>query len=82
MTNTTFNILDLLIRYIKNLTIARNPCSKKNQNLALAHILAYLIEVKYNHSYPTKPNHIPSHFTENSFHAFFNGKKQPSQTTM
>lgn len=71
MTNTTFNIIDLLIWHIENLTIARNPQFNKKHNLALGHMIVYLLEVKYNISYPIELKHIPSHFTNHSFHDFF-----------
>lgn len=37
MTNTSFNIVDLLILYIKNVTIIRSNISKNKYNLALGH---------------------------------------------
>lgn len=77
LTNISFNAADFMIQYNENLTIIRSPRSKK-YNLALGHVIAYLLEIKCN-IYPTKPDHIPSHFTDHSFYAFFSEKRRPAQ---
>lgn len=48
MNNTSFNIGELFICYIKNITIMRSLRSKeKKYNLVLGHMFSYLLEIKY-----------------------------------
>lgn len=81
MANTQFNIVNLLIHYIENLTIIKNMKSKRKYNLVLRPKIIFLLEVKYNIFYPKEPNYQPSHFIDHSFHIFNIEKRQPSKAS-
>ncbi|KAH0468173.1 hypothetical protein IEQ34_003206 [Dendrobium chrysotoxum] len=70
MAHRDFNATDLLFRYIKHLNTIRDPGHRRHPNLALGHIIAYALEIKYDLQYPVPPNIPPSYFTNNSFHVF------------
>lgn len=75
MTHTPFNIIDLLICYIDNIFIVCDPKVKNKQNLALSHVIAYILQTKYALGNLKQPNHHPSLFSNHSFHTLFGGKK-------
>lgn len=62
MINTYFNVENILIWYNKKLTIIRDPNFHRNPNLSLEHLTFYILEVNYNLSYYTEPNHTPFFF--------------------
>lgn len=62
------NVADLLIYYIKNLLIINDSNFCRKPNLALGHLIAYILEVEYNISYPTIYNKTPS--TNHSINIF------------
>lgn len=64
---TQFNVVDILIQCIESLTNIRNLNFHKKPNLALSHLITYILEVKYNISYLSTSNHTP-HLTNYSLH--------------
>lgn len=60
---TKFNVVDLLIRYIERIYIAHDPNYHRKANLALGHLIAYPLEVKYNIFFCSPHNHILSLLT-------------------
>ncbi|PKU76036.1 hypothetical protein MA16_Dca021147 [Dendrobium catenatum] len=65
MTNREFNTADLIFRYIDHLTTIRDPGHKRKPNLALGHLIAYILKTKYQLQYPVPPN-LPTLFYSNS----------------
>ncbi|KAH0461281.1 hypothetical protein IEQ34_008856 [Dendrobium chrysotoxum] len=72
MAHRNFNAIDLLFRYIEYLTSIRDPDHRRCPNLALGHIIAYVLETKYNLQYPVPPNVPPSFYSNNSCHVLHN----------
>ncbi|KAL0927639.1 hypothetical protein M5K25_001832 [Dendrobium thyrsiflorum] len=77
-----FNASDLFIRYIENLTTIRNPGHHRKPNLALGHIIFYVLTTKYNLGFPSTSNSKtipPTFFTNNSFHILHSTHLHPEQ---
>ncbi|KAH0450163.1 hypothetical protein IEQ34_020855 [Dendrobium chrysotoxum] len=47
------------------------PTTKKKKNVALGHLIAYVLEKKYNLIHPETPNNLPIYFPDASFRALF-----------
>ncbi|PKU62852.1 hypothetical protein MA16_Dca023540 [Dendrobium catenatum] len=65
MAHREINTADLIFRYIDHLTTIRDPGHKRKPNLALGHLIAYVLETKYQLQYPIPPN-LPTLFYSNS----------------
>ncbi|PKU83983.1 hypothetical protein MA16_Dca006458 [Dendrobium catenatum] len=65
ITHREFNTTDLIFQYIDHLTTIHDPGHKRKPNLALGHIIAYVLETKYQLQYPIPPN-LPTPFYSNS----------------
>lgn len=65
MKNTPFNIADLLIHYIKNISTIYDPREKKKQKLILGHVISYVLQSKYFLGNIKEPDHYPSLFSDN-----------------
>ncbi|KAL0926263.1 hypothetical protein M5K25_002479 [Dendrobium thyrsiflorum] len=78
MAHREFNASDLIIRYFKNLTTIRDPRHHRKPNLALGHLISYVLTIKYNLEFPstsTSPTHHPKFFSNNSFHILHNTRR-------
>lgn len=64
-------MVNLLIYYIKSIYVARDYNYHKKTNLALSHLIAYLLEVKYNISFGSPPDYVLSPMMNKSFHIFY-----------
>ncbi|KAL0919025.1 hypothetical protein M5K25_011092 [Dendrobium thyrsiflorum] len=77
-----FNASDLIIRYFENLTTIRDPIHHRKPNLALGHLVSYVLTTKYNIEFPstsTSPTHRPTFFSNNSFHILHSTRLHPEQ---
>ncbi|KAL0925698.1 hypothetical protein M5K25_004064 [Dendrobium thyrsiflorum] len=72
MTGTPFDEAQLILDYIYNLTDIKHPQSKRKKNVALGHLISYILEKKYNLINPTPPTELPIFFTKAYFRALFN----------
>ncbi|KAL0923907.1 hypothetical protein M5K25_004694 [Dendrobium thyrsiflorum] len=72
MTNTPFEEAYLVMDYIQNLTDIRHPSTKRKKNIALGHLVCYILEKKYNIVHLDPPTEEPIFFTNASFRALFN----------
>ncbi|KAL0919770.1 hypothetical protein M5K25_011888 [Dendrobium thyrsiflorum] len=82
MAQRKFNASDLIIRYIENLTTIRDPRHHRKPNLALGHLISYVLTTKYNFEFPsssTSPTHRPIFFSNNSFHILHSTRLHPEQ---
>ncbi|KAL0927303.1 hypothetical protein M5K25_001465 [Dendrobium thyrsiflorum] len=82
MARREFNASDLLIRDIENLTTIRNPGYHRKPNIALGHIISYVLTTKYNFEFPstsTSPPIPPTFFINNSFHILHSTHLHPDQ---
>ncbi|PKU69858.1 hypothetical protein MA16_Dca017148 [Dendrobium catenatum] len=67
MAHREFNTADLIFQYIDHLTTIRDPGHKRKPNLALGHLIAYVLETKYQLQYPAPPNLPTLFYSNNSF---------------
>ncbi|KAL0925294.1 hypothetical protein M5K25_003615 [Dendrobium thyrsiflorum] len=72
MKNTPFDEAQLIVDYIQNLTDIRNLSTKRKKNIALGHLVCYILEKKYNIFHPDSPTEEPIFFKNASFRALFN----------
>ncbi|KAL0921315.1 hypothetical protein M5K25_008376 [Dendrobium thyrsiflorum] len=82
MAHRDFNASDLIIRYIENLTTIRDPRHHRRPNLALGHLVSYVLTTKYNLEFPstsTSPTYPPTFFSNNSFHILHSTHLHPEQ---
>ncbi|KAL0917744.1 hypothetical protein M5K25_012830 [Dendrobium thyrsiflorum] len=71
MTNTPFDEAQLILDYIHSLSDIRHPQIKRKKNIALGHLVCYILEKKYNLIYPEPPTEEPIFFTNASFRSLF-----------
>ncbi|KAL0918776.1 hypothetical protein M5K25_010810 [Dendrobium thyrsiflorum] len=71
MTNTPIDEAQLILDYIHNLTDIRHPQTKRKKNIALGHLVSYVLDKKYSMIYPEPPTEEPIFFTNASFRALF-----------
>ncbi|KAL0925478.1 hypothetical protein M5K25_003809 [Dendrobium thyrsiflorum] len=71
MTNTPFDEAQLILDYIHSLFDIRHPQTKRKKNIALGHLVCYILEKKYNLIYPEPPTEEPIFFTNASFRSLF-----------
>ncbi|KAL0906011.1 hypothetical protein M5K25_024471 [Dendrobium thyrsiflorum] len=82
MAHRDFNASDLIIRYFENLTTIRDPRHHRRPNLALGHLVSYVLTTKYNLEFPstsTSPTYPPTFFSNNSFHILHSTRLHPEQ---
>ncbi|KAL0925413.1 hypothetical protein M5K25_003738 [Dendrobium thyrsiflorum] len=82
MAHRDFNGSDLIIRYLENLTTIRDPRHHRRPNLALGHLVSYVLTTKYNLEFPstsTSPTYPPTFFSNNSFHILHSTRLHPEQ---
>lgn len=73
--NTQFNVSHLLICSIKSFIIVRDPNFIKKPILALGHLIAYALEVKYNLPFSNTLDHTPSLLIYHSFHILYGERR-------
>ncbi|KAL0909964.1 hypothetical protein M5K25_020883 [Dendrobium thyrsiflorum] len=61
----------LILDYIHRLSDIRHPQTKRKKNIALGHLVCYILEKKYNLIYPEPPTEEPIFFTNASFRSLF-----------
>ncbi|KAL0922741.1 hypothetical protein M5K25_006755 [Dendrobium thyrsiflorum] len=61
----------------KDLTGIKDLSHKRKPNLALGYIISYVLESKYNLQYPSPPDHLPSFYSNSSFHILHNTHHYP-----
>ncbi|KAL0925247.1 hypothetical protein M5K25_004243 [Dendrobium thyrsiflorum] len=71
MTNKPFDEAQLILDYIHSLSDIRHPQTKRKKNIALGHLVCYILEKKYNLIYPEPPTEEPIFFTNASFRSLF-----------
>ncbi|KAL0927626.1 hypothetical protein M5K25_001817 [Dendrobium thyrsiflorum] len=71
MTNTPFDEAQLILDYIHRLSDIRHTQTKRKKNIALGHLVCYILEKKYNLIYPEPPTEEPIFFTNASFRSLF-----------
>ncbi|KAL0918970.1 hypothetical protein M5K25_011024 [Dendrobium thyrsiflorum] len=82
MAHREFNASDLIIRYFENLTTIRDPRHHRKPNLALGHLISYVLTTKYNLEFPstsTSPTHHLTFISNNSFHILHSTHLHPEQ---
>ncbi|KAI0488629.1 hypothetical protein KFK09_028468 [Dendrobium nobile] len=79
MAHREFNTADLIFRYIDHLTTIRDPGHKRKPNLALGHIIAYVLETKYQLQYPIPPNLPTPFYSNNSFSTLHSTRLHPEE---
>lgn len=70
-----FNVRDLLICYIDSLELAHDWNYHRKSNLALAHLIAYLVDLKYDFTFLLALDNILSPLTNKSFHILYDTKR-------
>ncbi|KAL0923828.1 hypothetical protein M5K25_004607 [Dendrobium thyrsiflorum] len=71
MSDKPFDEAKLILDYIRSLTDIRHPQTKRKKNIALGHLICYILEKKYNLIYPEPPTEEPIFFTNASFRSLF-----------
>ncbi|KAL0911926.1 hypothetical protein M5K25_017864 [Dendrobium thyrsiflorum] len=67
MSDKPFDEAQLILDYIHSLSDIRHPQTKRKKNIALGHLVCYILEKKYNLIYPEPPTEEPIFFTNASF---------------
>ncbi|KAL0922857.1 hypothetical protein M5K25_006885 [Dendrobium thyrsiflorum] len=67
MSGKPFDEAQLILDYIHSLFDIRHPQTKRKKNIALWHLVCYVLEKKYNLIYPEPPTEEPIFFTNASF---------------
>ncbi|KAL0925605.1 hypothetical protein M5K25_003965 [Dendrobium thyrsiflorum] len=71
MADTPFDEAQLILDYLQSLTDIRHPSAKRKKNIALGHLVCYVLEKKYSLIHPNPPTEEPIFFTNASFRALF-----------
>ncbi|KAH0459076.1 hypothetical protein IEQ34_011890 [Dendrobium chrysotoxum] len=71
MTGQPIDEVQLILDYIYNLTDIGLASVKRKKNIALRHIVCYILEKKYNMVHPSGPSELPLYFTDAFFRALF-----------
>ncbi|PKU63489.1 hypothetical protein MA16_Dca019298 [Dendrobium catenatum] len=72
-----FNATDLIIQYIDHLTTIWDPGHRRKPNLALGHLIAYILEIKYNLQYPARHDLQPPCYSNSSFNILHSTRLHP-----
>ncbi|KAL0928674.1 hypothetical protein M5K25_000584 [Dendrobium thyrsiflorum] len=67
MSGKPFDEAQLILDYIHSLSDIRHPQTKRKKNIALGHLVCYILQKKYNLIYPEPPTEEPIFFTNASF---------------
>ncbi|KAL0921242.1 hypothetical protein M5K25_008299 [Dendrobium thyrsiflorum] len=67
MSGKPFDEAQLILDYIHSLFDIRHPQTKRKKNIAIGHLVCYILEKKYNLIYPEPPTEEPIFFTNASF---------------
>ncbi|KAL0912072.1 hypothetical protein M5K25_018017 [Dendrobium thyrsiflorum] len=67
MSGKPFDEAQLILDYIHSLSDIRHPQTKRKKNIALGHLICYILEKKYNLIYPEPPTEESIFFTNASF---------------
>ncbi|KAL0926561.1 hypothetical protein M5K25_002800 [Dendrobium thyrsiflorum] len=67
MSGKPFDEAQLILDYIHSLSDIRHPQTKRKKNIALGHLVCYILEKKYNLIYPEPPTEEPIFFINASF---------------
>ncbi|KAL0910700.1 hypothetical protein M5K25_018781 [Dendrobium thyrsiflorum] len=67
LSDKPFDEAQLILDYIHSLFDIRHPQTKRKKNIALGHLICYILEKKYNLIYPEPPTKEPIFFTNASF---------------
>ncbi|KAL0907946.1 hypothetical protein M5K25_022403 [Dendrobium thyrsiflorum] len=78
MSNTPFDEAQLILDYIHNLTDIRHPQTKRKKNLALGHLVSYVLQRKYGLNYSEPPTEELIFLTNCSFRSLFH-ENQPAE---
>lgn len=78
LSRATFNVAKLLIHYFGSFSVIRDPNFLRKPNLALGHLIAFILEVKYNISYSVALDHTLTLFTNYTFHIFYDSRRHPA----
>lgn len=78
---TQFDVVNLLICYIDNLTIFRNANYHKKPNLTQGHLIAFILKVKYNITFGSPLDHIVIPLINKSLYIFYGPKMHSTQGT-
>ncbi|PKU77879.1 hypothetical protein MA16_Dca005711 [Dendrobium catenatum] len=79
MSNIKFDEVDLISNYIRHMTFVRLPTTRRKQNLALGHLIGYILYHKYQLSYPGEPDMLPIFYTDASFRILFHRGHEPEE---
>ncbi|KAI0488411.1 hypothetical protein KFK09_028242 [Dendrobium nobile] len=79
MTNTKFDKADLIIDYIRYMTFVHLPSTCRKQNIALGHLIEYILQNKYQMTYPGEPDNLPIFYMDASFLIFFHRGQEPEE---
>ncbi|KAL0916151.1 hypothetical protein M5K25_013640 [Dendrobium thyrsiflorum] len=71
MIDMPFDEAQLILDYLQSLTDIRHPSTKRKKNIALGHLVCYILEKKYSLIHPNPPTEEPIFFTNASFRALF-----------
>ncbi|KAH0448720.1 hypothetical protein IEQ34_022520 [Dendrobium chrysotoxum] len=71
MTNTPIDEAQLIMDYIYKLSDIGLPHNRRKKNVALGHLVAYILEKKYNLIHHDPPTQLPIYFTDAFFRALF-----------
>ncbi|PKU83982.1 hypothetical protein MA16_Dca006457 [Dendrobium catenatum] len=71
MARREFNATDLIFRYMDHLITIRDPGHRRKPNLALGHLIAYVLETKYNLQYPGRQDLQAPHYSNSSFQILY-----------
>ncbi|PKU81412.1 hypothetical protein MA16_Dca027025 [Dendrobium catenatum] len=79
MTRQPIDEAQLLIDYIYSLSKIGHLDHKRKKNIALGHLIAYILEKKYDLIHPVQDFEEPLYYNDASFRAIFN-KEEPKKT--
>ncbi|KAL0902928.1 hypothetical protein M5K25_028384 [Dendrobium thyrsiflorum] len=68
MTEIDFNVVNIIIRYLENLTCIQDLRHRRKPNLALGHIISFISESKYNFQFPAPLDHLQILYSNSSFY--------------
>ncbi|PKU80588.1 hypothetical protein MA16_Dca011712 [Dendrobium catenatum] len=77
MARIEFNATNLIFRYIDHLTTIHDPGHRRKPNLALGHIIAYILETKYNLQYLARHDLQPPCYSNSSFNILHSTRLHP-----
>ncbi|PKU65644.1 hypothetical protein MA16_Dca022984 [Dendrobium catenatum] len=79
MSNIKFDEVDLISNYIRHMTFVCLPTTRRKQNLALGHLIGYILHNKYQLTYPGEPDILPIFYTDASFRILCHRGHKPEE---